>query len=525
MVALWRGASRRRVNEAINALSTTGSNEMKPLDQRCRELLELSGNQLAIEYERQWFNWDELRQTSDELIEILGSNTAFAKGKIALVARNRPSALMGFLALLAARTSIRMVYPFQSDEALVENLKQISPTAVVADIDDMSTSVLSALSQRGIVAIGLSSSGATLMVSPKPTPPRGQTKHKLEVAEEPTVEILTSGTTGAPKPEPLDYDFINREIAGAPAPAAGITSDSEDRTPALLMFPISNISGLYTTLPPLLSGQPIVLLERFTVNAWRDFVVRYRPTVSGMPPAGVQMVLDAEIPVEDLSSLKALGAGAAPLDSKVHRAFEARYGIPILLSYGATEFAGPVTRMTPQLLEEFGDSKHGSVGKALPGSELRVVDADSGTVLAANEEGLLEVITARKGNDWIRTSDLARIDSDGFLFILGRVDGAIIRGGFKILPATVEHALLQHPLISHAAVIAIPERRLGHVPGAVVECRSGAPTPALAELEQHVRDRLPATHIPKEWRIVDALPRTASMKVDLPAVRALFNSE
>jgi acyl-coenzyme A synthetase/AMP-(fatty) acid ligase len=105
------------------------------------------------------------------------------------------------------------------------------------------------------------------------------------------------------------------------------------------------------------------------------------------------MVLDADIPAEDLSSIRFVSTGAAPVDPTAHRAFEDRYGIPILLSYGATEFAGPVAAMTAELYSDWGKKKFGSVGRALPGAQLRVLDPGTGEVLPPGREGILEVIS------------------------------------------------------------------------------------------------------------------------------------
>jgi acyl-coenzyme A synthetase/AMP-(fatty) acid ligase len=206
----------------------------------------------------------------------------------------------------------------------------------------------------------------------------------------------------------------------------------------------------------------------------------------------------------------------------VHRAFEERYGVPILLAYGATEFGGPVTRMTAELHDTWGARKFGSVGCALPGVQLRVIDVDTGAILAAGREGILEVVAPRIGPDWIRTSDIALIDEDGFLFHRGRADGAILRGGFKLLPATIEQPLLLHPAIAAAAVVGIAEQRLGQVPAAAVELRTGVERPSIADIETHLRNHLPSTHIPVAWRLIEELPRTPSMKVDIPAVRRMF---
>src|SRR6185312_14827292 len=240
-----------------------------------------------------------------------------------------------------------------------------------------------------------------------------------------------------------------------------------------------------------------------------------------LPPAGFQMVLDAQVPPGELQGIRCMATGAAPLDLEVQRAFEARYRIPVLLSYGATEFAGPVASMTLELHAQFGAQKLGSAGRPIGGAQLRVVDADSGEELPPGSEGILEVKTPRIGADWIRTSDLAVIDEDGFLFHRGRADGAIIRGGFKLLPETIERALLLHPAVRTAVVVGRADARLGQVPVAAVEVKPDAPPPSVDELEQHVRQHVYATHVPVAFRILEAMPLTASFKLDRLAVREL----
>ncbi len=484
------------------------------LDALSRAALDVDPSRDLLEFEGRWYKGAEFRMTANAVRTAIGP----AAGSVAFVARNRPSALSALLGLLAEARTIRMVYPFLSDDALIGELRQIGPAAVVADAQDLTAPVQDYLRSNGIVTVELQE--MTVLVSPGDAPTasdRGGAK-----VESPSIEILTSGTTGPPKPFALRYSQIVDHVLGETVQPMAQTGDPAERPPMLLMFPVSNISGLYSTLPPLLSGQRVVLLEKFTVEGWHKYVVEYRPVMSGMPPAGLQMVLDADIPPGDLASLQVLGTGAAPLDPRVKRAFEQRFGIPVLLSYGATEFAGPVTRMTPEIIAEWGDAKYDSVGRALPGVKLRVVHPETGVELRAGQQGVLEVVSPRIGPDWIRTSDLAVIDEEGFLFHKGRADGAIMRGGFKLLPATIEHGLLSHPAIAQACVIGIPDQRLGEVPAAAVELKSSAPASDIADIEAHLRRQVPATHIPAAWRFVDALPRTPSMKVDLPAVRRLF---
>jgi long-chain acyl-CoA synthetase len=425
-------------------------------------------------------------------------------------------------ALLSQGRTIRMIYAFQSPAGIVRDIKRLNAPVVIAGEQEFSPEVLAALSADGFAGIAISEMDAHAVAGAE----RARPDFGAEVPLESQIEILTSGTTGPPKQFPISYAMVLNLIAGAtPGLSTGDRGNSQEQPPMMLYMPLGNISGIYVTVPTLLKGQRAILLDRFRLDKWHEYVLRYRPVAGGLPPAGVQMVLDADIPVEDLASMKFMGTGAAPLDPTVQRAFEDRYRIPILMSYGATEFGGPVTAMTVELCAEWGQKKLGSVGKPFGGAKLRVIDPETEAVLPPGQEGILEVVSPRVGDHWIRTADIAVIDEDGFLFHRGRADGAIMRGGFKILPETIERALLLHPAVSAASVVGVADRRLAQVPAAAIQIKPDCEQPGIAELEQHLRQHVLATHIPVHWRFVDTLPKTLSFKIDRPAVRRLFETD
>jgi acyl-CoA synthetase (AMP-forming)/AMP-acid ligase II len=142
-------------------------------------------------------------------------------------------------------------------------------------------------------------------------------------------------------------------------------------------------------------------------------------------------------------------------------------------------------------------------------------------VLPAGETGWLEAQVDSLGEAWIRTTDLALLDEDGFVFVKGRGDGAIIRGGFKILPEQIVESLREHPAVLDAAVVGIEDEKLGQIPAAAVELAKGFELTIVA-LEKHARDRLLSYQIPAKWTIVDSLPRTPTLKVILSDVKKLF---
>jgi len=237
-------------------------------------------------------------------------------------------------------------------------------------------------------------------------------------------------------------------------------------------------------------------------------------------PAALRTVLHSGLTREDLASIRAVTSGTAPLAAEDADAFTEKFGIPVLTSYAATEFGGGVAGWTLPDYQKYWHAKRGSVGRASLGAQLRVVD-DEGAPVASDVVGLLEVKPGQLGPtpDWLRTTDMARIDEDGFLWIVGRADQAIIRGGFKVIPDDVRRALESHPAIQGAAVVGQPDERLGETPVAMVELRDAIDVAALLD---HLRTRLARYEIPTDIVIVEQIPRTPSGKPDLGEVRRFF---
>ncbi|MBH0114383.1 long-chain fatty acid--CoA ligase [Novosphingobium sp. YJ-S2-02] len=476
----------------------------------------------AIRFEGAWIGWDAIRALAASLDTALERAGVARDAPVAFAPRNSPASLAAFLPLLGSGRRIRMLYPFQSGEALAGQLAATGAAALVMEARDFCAPVVAELQARGMAGIALpgdgtlSGEGAAVLEGAASCTTAG-------TSGAPAIEILTSGTTGQPKPFAIGHrvvlGYVRQGEALANARAAG--ARAHDPPPTLLCFPLSNISGLYSLAMSFLRGAPVVLLERFSVAAWRDYVVEYRPAAGGAPPAALAMILEQGIAREDLASLASFSTGAAPVDPAVRQRFEETYGIPVLQTYGATEFGGPVTAMSLDLLREFGADKAQSVGRPFGGARLRIRREADGALAAAGEVGLVEVVSPRMGPEWIATSDLGLLDGDGFLFLRGRADGAVMRGGFKIVPETVEQVLRAHPQVAEACLVGLPDERLHELPVAAVVPRDRAAPPSIEALDAHARQHLAATQVPARWALVDALPRTVSFKTDRAAVRAL----
>jgi acyl-CoA synthetase (AMP-forming)/AMP-acid ligase II len=482
------------------------------LGARIAAVLAIDPSAPAVESGGEWHSWGSLAAVAERVVDVVpGPGT-----EVGVVFRNRPSTVALLIGVLQAGGCIVAVNPTRGRDRTREDLAALDLPIVAGEAEDLTELLPDGSPATTVATTGLGEVQVTRGAS---EPGEG----RVGVA----VRMLTSGTTGPPKRIDLGYGTFVRVMAGAKHYEARRDAPLElRRGVAVVSAPLSHVGGLFRVLQCVLDGRSFALLDRFTVEGWVDAVRRHRPATASLVPAALRMVLDAGVDPEDLSSLRSIISGTAPLDPEDADAFFGRYGVPVLISYGATEFAGGVAGWNIRDHERWWATKRGSVGRAHGGCELRVVDPDSdpanGEALAPDTEGVLEVKAAQLPDaGWVRTTDLARIDGDGFLWICGRADEAIIRGGFKIAPDDVRVTLERHPAVRGAVVVGRADRRLGSVPVAVVELWPEAEPVDSAALTDFVAGCLAKYEVPAEIVVVDELVRTESGKADLSAARAL----
>jgi long-chain acyl-CoA synthetase len=493
---------------------------------RIRRVMAVDPAVPVVDYEGQWSTWGDVEFVTGELQRAASGLPANAV--IAVITRNRPTIAAAILGLLALRRACVTINGMHPDAAMVDEIATLRPAIVVADEEDWKRDgVAGAVSATG--GLGLRIAADLREVSEVVAASPGADFGKVE--EDTAISLQTSGTTGPPKRVSMTYANIDASVAGVLGHYGPGGEPELKLRPgvAVQMLPLGHTSALLALCVMAVEGRRMVLLDRFDPWKWAAAVRDHEIAVSGMPPAALRMVLDADIPKEWLGSLRAVRAGTAPLPQSLADEFTARYDIPVIQAYGATEFQG-VASWTLRDHKKFGPSKRGSVGRAHPGVELRVIDGATAAedsapaVLGPDSVGILEVRSAQAAGDragqWIRTSDLARIDSDGFLYIEGRVDDVINRGGFKVDAGEVADTLRAHPAVADAVVVGAPDPRLGSVPVAVVTPASGG-APEEEELKSFVRERLEAYKIPVAIAVADELPRNAAMKVGVREVLQL----
>jgi acyl-CoA synthetase (AMP-forming)/AMP-acid ligase II len=429
--------------------------------------------------------------------------------QVGILLRNKPAHVAAFLGVLLGGGTVVVINASRGDDRTRADIEALDLPFIVGEPDD-----LAALVPVGPTLVSIGNLGAPPLIT------AGGADHAGRAGV--AVRMLTSGTTGPPKRIDLTYDMLARSVIG-PEPDRSPRPTELRQGVAIVNAPMVHIGGVFRVLQCVCEARPFALLDRFELDQWADAVRRHRPRAVSLVPAALRMVLHSDLTRQDLASIRAVTSGTAPLSAEDADAFTAKFGIPVLTSYAATEFGGGVAGWSLADYQKYWHVKRGSVGRPSLGAQLRVVD-DDGTPLGPGEDGLLEVKPGQLGPsaDWMRTTDMARIDGDGFLWILGRADQAIIRGGFKVIPDDVRAALEGHPAVRGAAVVGRPDDRLGETPVAMVELRDAESIDAAA-LVEFLRARLARYEIPTDIAIVGQIPRTPSGKADLGAVRDFFS--
>lgn len=357
-----------------------------------------------------------------------------------------------------------------------------------------------------------------------------------------SILMYTSGTTSLPKGVMLTYGDFTNYVVG--------TVEMADGTPrgvSLLCAPLYHIAGTANIMTALWAGRKIVVLRQFDPKEWLEAVQKEQVTHAFVVPTMMKQLIDhPDFARYDLSSLQNLSYGGAPMPFPVIRKaiemFPKTTGF--VNAFGQTETTSTLTVLGPEDHRLDGPPEEvernlkrlTSVGKPLPDVEVRVLDEENRD-LPPNEIGEIVIRTPRvmKGyagqesataalldpDGWLHTRDMGYVDEDGYIYLVGRKDDIIIRGGENIAPAEIEAVLHAHPAVDEAAVIGVPDVDWGQKIAAFVALRPGQSTTA-EELIEFCRQRLASFKKPELIRFVDALPKNPLGKILKKELRAQF---
>jgi len=351
--------------------------------------------------------------------------------------------------------------------------------------------------------------------------------------EDTTILMFTAGTTGRPKGVPLKHSAFVTYLLDNVEPA---NPDVEERN--LLTVPLYHVAGMQAIVAAIYGGRTLVLMKQFEVKEWLETVQREQATRAMLVPTMLKRVIDdPDFLSYDLRSLKIITYGAAPMPFEViQKAIRVMPGAKFINAFGQTETASTIAILGTEdhRIEGTEEEKQkklkrlaSSIGKPLPDVKVQIVD-EEGKKLSPPEVGEIwargprimtgywrdeqktsQVLTP---DGWLRTGDMGWMDDEGYIYLAGRGDDMIIRGGENISPEEVENVLYSHPKIEDAAVIGIAHPEWGQEPRAIVVLKKGGAITA-EEIIEYCRSRLAGFKRPRSVIFLDSLPRNQMGKV------------
>ncbi|MBK0114043.1 MULTISPECIES: AMP-binding protein [unclassified Delftia] len=485
--------------------------------------------------ERTAFSWDGGSLRYGAALDLIGRLQGVLKAAgheprvVALLSANRAEAWCAEVAVQALGLAVTWLHPMG---ALPDQLEQLHDSGAAALVVDGR-----AFGQRGaelaalapqlqhVWTLGKTEAGVDLLAAAQSIGPVAA--RDLSLPSSVATMNYTGGTTGRSK-------AVLRQQHAHAAMWRAILEDFElpARPNYLAAAPISHVAGTKIA-PVLLRGGTVHLLQRFEPDEFLATVQAQSINMSLLVPTMVYTLLDEpRLAARDLSSLELLLYGASPMSpTRLVEAME-RIGPVFSQLYGQTE-CYPISLLRKGDHDAAQPERFASCGAPIASVEVRLLD-DSGQSVPQGEAGEIcvraphvmngywqrdELTREASAGGWLHTSDIARMDERGFLFIVDRKKDMIVSGGFNVYPREVEDVLTSDPSVASAAVIGVPDAKWGETVLAVVVARPGAVIDADA-LAQLVKQRKGAQHAPKRVQVVDALPLTALGKVDKKALRA-----
>jgi long-chain acyl-CoA synthetase len=510
------------------------------------DILNLSrshGDNVFVVFEDEHLTFEEHFRAAARLAHLLRDRFGIQNGdRVAIAMRNYPEWSVAFWAAVAAGAVVVPLNAWWTGEELHYGLSDSGSAVLLCDqqraeriddyltyLPDLRTTVVARASGRDLPlgmlryedVLGDGSTAGDVQL-----PDIG-----LATDDDATI-FYTSGTTGRPKgalgthrnicTNPISMIYVTVRHALR----AGTDPGADGPTSYLLSVPLFHATGCHAILVTnLLAGGKLVMMDRWDAGRALQLIERERITTFGGVPTMVMQVLDhPDFARRDTSSVRSIGYGGAPAPTDLARRVKAHFpGRNASNGYGLTETS---SLSTMNIGADY-EAKPDSVGPPVPVVTVMVVNGD-GREAPTGEIGELWIkgpnvvkgywgkpeATAQTFSDgWLHTGDIARVDEEGFVYIVDRAKDMLIRGGENVYCVEIESVLHEHPAVADAAVIGIPHPVLGEEVGAVIQVRSGLPV-SVGELQEHVASRLAAFKVPvRVWFVDEPLPRNPAGKV------------
>ena len=440
------------------------------------------GNKTAIVCDDKRLTWSDLDTFASGFARDLSSQGVTAGDRVAILLPNGIEFVVAFLAVLKVGATPAPLNPLVKDEELAAFEADLRPKL---SIDR--------------VVMG------------------GGSWRTIEEVDAPSLILYTSGSTGRPKGAVFSHDALTFANHSWAEPVMGLTADDS----VLVAVPLAHSLGLNGgLLAPLLTGATIVILERFTPEAVFAAIQKHHVTVlPGVATIFRRLLNSAAFAGCDFSSLRRAIAGAAPCPWELAVEWREKSGTPIVRGYGMTELFRPLSFRANDP-----NDVPNAVGKAVPGVEIKI-ELDDGTSrdnigelwikTPAMMDGYLDAPDETNeviADGWFKTGDLALVDAEGYVQIVGRKRERILRGGYSVFPQEVEAVLVSHPAVAEAAVIGVADADLGEEIAAFVSLKR-AQRLSSEELLDYCKEHLARYKYPRRIHILAELPKGPTGKI------------
>jgi long-chain acyl-CoA synthetase len=474
----------------------------------------------ALRVEERTLTYAELNSLSDSMAHHLAGNGIEPGDRVGVMLPNVPEFAIAYYGVLKAGGVVVPMNVLLKSREVAFYLSDSGAKAMVA-WGDMLDEALAGARQADVshvLRVG-GGAGATSLDEALASPVGAQPLLVQRGPDDTAVILYTSGTTGLPKGAQLTHSNLlwNAEIA---AELFEFTSDDVVLGTLPLFHSFGQTCALNATMR---RRATVVLIPRFEPEAVLETIEERGVTVFlGVPTMYVALLHADSAAARDLSRLRLCVSGGAAIPVEVLHGFEHQFGARVLEGYGLSE-TSPVASFNH--LDR--PSKPGSIGTPVWGTELQVV-GDDGTPLPAGEVGEIivrghhvmrgywkrpeDTAAAIDADGWLRTGDMARIDDEGYVFIVDRKKELIIRGGYNVYPREIEEVIYEHPSVLEVAVLGVPHAHLGEEVAAAVVARPGAQIDP-AELRAWIKERVAAYRYPRHIVVVDALPKGSTGKI------------
>ncbi|ROZ99351.1 class I adenylate-forming enzyme family protein [Gordonia sp. OPL2] len=495
---------------------TTAVSNRRTLSSAVGHWAEVRSDGIAVECAGDAVTWSELDQTMTRLAADLHDRGVGVGDRVVLLGENSLHWVVAFLACQRARAVVVPMNTRLAQSQIEQQVRAVEATVVLFDARSEIPSL------DGVDCVELAAVVDALRVGPQSN---GVADDKDHLDDAPALISFTSGTTGTPKGATVSRSALSvyaHEFAGY------FGTGPDDST--LVIVPIFHNTGFADQLAHMVAaGATTRLLRRYrTDDAAAELIARPASFLAAVPSMLRMLMLHSDADAIFAGVQTIMYGGSAIPEAWVHELHRRWPHLALAHAYGLTEFTSVCTVLPSELASTAAES----AGKPLPGVQVRVVDdgrdverGESGEVWLSGPTRMLgywnapELTATKLVGPWLRTGDVGRMDADGLLWLHGRVDDVINRGGEKIMPTVVESHIARHDTVAAACVFGYPDEILRERIAAAVELRDGAMLD-VDDLRSFLRTTLPDYAIPDTWVTCDRLPVNASGKFDRRALRA-----